>query len=108
MTGPAGGRRRRLILHPPVFLLLVGLVLVVAAVKLWGPMSTARRQREALASLHTEKTAQQEEQRQLQEYKRGQASDEGQESAARRDGYVRDGDRRLVFVREKSKKQESE
>jgi hypothetical protein len=105
MTGPAGGRRRRLILHPPVFLLLVGLVLVVAAVKLWGPMCRARQQQEVLARLRTDRATQQEEQRQLQQYKRGQASDAGQESAARRDGYIRDGDRRLVFVKEKQKKE---
>jgi len=95
--------KRKLRVHLPVFLALVAVALLLAAINLWGPMATARRQQEELVRLRAEKVGQQEEGRQLRGYKRKLASDEGQESAARRSGYVREGDRRLVFVKEKAK-----
>jgi hypothetical protein len=97
-------RRRRLIVHPHIFLLLVGAALLVAAFRLWGPAATARRQQQDLDRLRADKVALQAENTELQDYKRKQASEEGRESAARREGYVREGDRRLVFVKEKEKK----
>jgi hypothetical protein len=97
-------RRRRLIVPSRVFLLLVGIALVIAALRLWGPAATARRQQQDLDRLRVDKAALQNENAQLQEYQRKQASEGGRESAARREGYVREGERRLVFVKEKEKK----
>ncbi len=95
--------KRKLRIHLPVFLALVGVALLIAIVKLWGPTATARRQQEDLARLRSEKASLNDEHKQLEDYKRKLASDEGQESAVRRSGYVREGDRRLVFVKEKEK-----
>ena len=103
MTTQPGGRRRKLRIHLPVFVALVAVALLLAAINLWHPMAVARRQQENLARLRAERASLNDEHKQLENYKRKLASDEGQEAAARRDGYVREGDRRLVFVKEKEK-----
>jgi cell division protein FtsB len=95
--------KRKLRIHLPVFLALIGAAFLLAIIKLWGPMAVARHQQEGLARLRAEKASLKDENKQLEEYKRKLASDEGKEAAARRDGYVREGDRRLVFVKEKEK-----
>jgi len=92
---------RKLRIHAPVFLGILGLVLLVAAVRLWGPFSVARRQRAELARLHAQAVALQAEHAQLEQYKRRLASDQGAEAVARQGGYLKPGDRRLLFVREK-------
>ncbi len=90
-------------MHRSVFLALLGLVLIVGAAKFCVPWSNARRQQEELNQLRREKAQLETEQKQLTRYKRLLASDQGLESAARREGYVRQGDRRIIFVPEKEK-----
>lgn len=88
--GPRVGRR--------LLVALVGLVLLVGLVKLYGPLAAARRKQEELTRLGLEKATLAAEQERLQSYKRHLASEAGLEGAARREGYVRDGERRLVFI----------
>ncbi len=90
-------------MHRSVFLALLGLVLIMGAAKFCVPWSNARQQREELNQLQREKAQLEAEQKQLTRYKRLLASDQGLESAARREGYVRQGDRRIIFVPEKEK-----
>ncbi len=93
--------RRKLRMHSRVFLVLVGVVLLIAAIRLWQPFSGSRRQQEEIARLRAEKAQLQAEQAELQTYKHDLASDRGQEGALRRQGYTKPGDRPLVFVRKK-------
>ena len=100
-----GGRerrpRRKLRLHLPVFLLVLGAILLVAALRLWIPFSNARRQQDEVARLRQQKAGLAAERAQLDEYKHRLASDQGLEASARQEGYVKRGERRLVFVRQK-------
>ncbi len=96
-------RGRRLRVHLPVFLLLLGVILLVAAIRLWHPFSTARHRQEELARLRAQKAELEARRRELTEYQNNLASDRGQEAVARQEGYVKPGERRLVFVREKPK-----
>ena len=96
---PAGRGGRRLRLSLVVFLSLIGLMLILAAIKLAGPYATARRQEQELAQLRAQKRALIAERRGLREFQGKLATDAGQEMAARRQGYVRPGERRIVFVR---------
>ena len=104
--GVRGRRRRGLRIGPRPFWFAVLAVLLVGLVKLYGPLATSRAQQNELARLRLQKASLLAEQQRLQAYKRHLASDAGLERAARREGYVRDGERRLVFVREKSKEPE--
>jgi cell division protein FtsB len=92
---------RKLRMHRSVFLALLGLVLIIGAAKLCVPWAEGRRQQEELRELRRQKAELKTEQKQLTHYKRLLASDQGLESAARREGYVRQGDRRIIFVPEK-------
>jgi len=92
-------RGRGLRLDRRAFWLAVAVLVAVGLVKLYGPLATARRQQDDLAALHLRKAGLAAEQKRLEEYKRQLASDAGLENAARREGYVRDGERRLVFIR---------
>lgn len=83
------------------FYVLVSLVLVAAAVKLSQPVGAIRRQQEQLSRLHLEKARLVAEKARLEGYQHELATDRGVERAARREGYIRPGDRRLVFVPEK-------
>jgi cell division protein FtsB len=94
---------RKLRMHRSVFLALLGLVLIAGAVKFCVPWAAARRQQEELNELRREKAQLETEAKQLTRYKRQLASDQGLESAARREGYVRQGDRRIIFVPEKKR-----
>jgi cell division protein FtsB len=94
---------RKLRMHRSVFLALLGLVLIMGAVKFCVPWAEARRQQEELKELRREKADLVAEQKQLTRYKRQLASDQGLESAARREGYVRPGDRRIIFVPKKKR-----
>ncbi len=94
-------QKQKLRVHRPVFYLILGAALLIGAVKLWGPLRTARHQEAELTRLHRERDALQREHAQLQDYKNRLASDEGLETAARQQGYVKPGDRKLVFVRGK-------
>lgn len=104
--GRNGRRRRRRRLSVSGFLLLLGLVLVAGMVKLAGPFSAVRQGEQNLAGLRYEQRALAEEQARLLEHKNYLATDEGMEAAARREGYVRPGERRIVFVPAESEEAE--
>jgi hypothetical protein len=104
--GRDGRRRRHRRLSVPGFLLLLGLVLVAGMVKLAGPFSAVRREEQNLARLRVEQREQAAEQARLLEYKNHLATDAGMEAAARREGYVRAGERRIVFVPAESEEAE--
>jgi len=84
-------------LNRSVFLALLAAVLVMGIAKLSGPLATVRQQQDDLARLRQRKQALLAERRLLEAEKRRLATEEGQEWAARRRGYVRPGERRLVF-----------
>jgi hypothetical protein len=85
------------------FLIAVGAVVLLGAFKLYGPVATSRRQQHELTRLRIEQAALTTEQGRLKAYKQKLASDAGFEAAARRLGYVREGERRLVFVPQQEK-----
>jgi len=93
-------RARRLRLKAPLFLALVGLLLGIGVAELCRPLADLREQHKNLARLGQEKAALGLETGQLEEHKGYLATEAGQEAAARRQGYVRPGERRLVFVDE--------
>jgi len=102
MTVP-GSRRRGVRVSSRVFWIAVAVVVLAGMVKLYGPIATARRQEEELSRLRLEKAALLEDQQRLDAHKRQLACDAGLEATARREGYVRNGERRLVFVRSTGK-----
>lgn len=104
--GRNGRRRRRRRLSVPGFVLLLVVVVVVGMVKLAGPFSAVRREEQKLAGLRLEQRALAEEQTRLVEHKNYLATDEGMEAAVRREGYVRSGERRIVFVPAESEEAE--
>ncbi len=93
--------RRRLRVHTRVVVLLLGAIVLVGVIRLCHPYALARRQEEEIARLRAQKSALQAEHDQLQAYKHDLASDRGQESTLRRQGYIRPGERPLVFVKQK-------
>ncbi len=103
-----GGRRGRrgVRLNRGVFLALVLAVLGVGVAKLSGPLGTIREQQEQMARLGQMKQALLVQRGALMEEKRRLATDEGQEWAARRRGYIRQGERRLVFSLEEGSRSE--
>jgi len=90
-------RRRRRVDRRLYWTVLV-LVMVIGAVKLCGPLATNHRQQGELAALRSEKAALAAEHRRLQKHKVRLASNVGMEAAVRAEGYVREGERRLVFI----------
>lgn len=80
------------------FLLLVGLTLAVGAVKAAGPLAAIGRQGEELSQLRSEQAELQAQHESLLREQRWIASDAGLEMIARRNGYLRSGERRIVFV----------
>jgi len=99
---PGQRRRSSVRLRGTVFLAFVLLVLAIGLVKLSRPLDTLRSQEERLTSLRLKKSALLDERRRLEDYKRYLATETGQEAAARRQGYLRRGERRVVFVRAES------
>jgi len=93
-------RRRALRLNRSVFFSLLGVVLLLGLLKLSTPFATLRRQQRQLACLRLERAALLQEQNRLQQHQRHLATEAGQEQAARQKGYLRAGERRIVFVRE--------
>jgi hypothetical protein len=85
------------------FYLLVGALVVVTVVKLAQPLGMIGRQQGELSGLRREKARLSAGKAGLEAYQHGLATDRGVERAARREGYIRKGDRRLVFVPEKGK-----
>jgi hypothetical protein len=96
--GRSGGRALRV--NRTALLLAIAVVLVVGGAKLAQPLGAARRQQDDLAVLRREKANLEAEQSRLLRYQRELATDRGLERAARREGYLRKGERRLVFTRE--------
>ena len=81
-----------------LFLLLVVLTLAIGAVKVAGPLAAIRRQGEELSQLSSEKAEVQARHELLLREQRWIASDPGMEMIARRSGYLRARERRIVFV----------
>lgn len=90
--------KARLRLRPGVVAALVLLVLTWGAAKLSDPLRELRRQGQELAALRAQRDVLAAEKARLEARKRELASPAGQERAARRLGYLRPGERRLVFV----------
>jgi cell division protein FtsB len=89
--------RRTLRLNRAVFLALAAAVLTIGLASLSAPLSTLRSQQQDLAGLRQRRRALLEQRDLLEAEKRRLATENGQEWAARRRGYVRHGERRLVF-----------
>ncbi len=96
------GRRGRRRLRGSVFFCLIALVLAIGLAKLFGPLGTIRAQSDRMAQLEMKKAALVFEKGDLEEYKQYAATEDGREAAARRLGYVRPGERRIVFSRQKA------
>jgi len=94
-----GSRRHGVRVSSRVFWIAVAVVALAGMVKLYGPVAAARRQQDELSRLRLEKVTLLEEQEGLNAHKRQLACDAGLEATARREGYVRNGERRLVFVK---------
>jgi hypothetical protein len=92
------GERRCVKLRGSVVLLLALVVLGFGLVKLSGPVNMLRGQGERLAQLRSKRNSFVAERGQLRGLKRRQATEAGREATARRRGYLRRGERRLVFV----------
>ncbi len=92
-------RNRRSRLRGSVFLAVAGTLVVLGLAKLSGPLATLREQDERLSQLRSERDALTAERDRLQRRTRLLATEAGQEGAARRRGYLRPGERRLMFVR---------
>ena len=99
---PSRGRRGRRRLRQSALFCLIVLVLAIGVAKLFGPLGTVRAQSDRIAQLEMKKAALAFEKGDLEEYKQYAATEDGREAAARRLGYVRPGERRIVFSREKS------
>lgn len=93
------GKRRRV--KRNVFLGLAGLVLVLGLAHLARPLVQIRANGDRLAQLQLTKAALEADRAALAEQKAFLATGTGQEIAARRQGYLRPGERRLVFCEEK-------
>jgi cell division protein FtsB len=89
--------RRGLRLNRTVFLALAAAVLAIGVANLSRPLATIRSQNQQLTQLRQRQRALLEQRRLLEAEKRRLATEEGQEWAARRRGYLRPGERRLVF-----------
>ncbi len=100
------GRGRRI--RAKVFAGLCALVVALGLAKLYGPLATIRKQSDRLAELGVKKAELFSEQTELERYKRQAATEAGQETAARRQGYLRPGERRIVFFRERARQEKGE
>jgi len=89
------GRRRRV--RTSIFLGLLGLAVMLGLAKLWGPIGQLRVQSDQLTELRFQRAALVGERDDLREYKQFLATEPGQEATARRLGFVRPGERRIVF-----------
>jgi cell division protein FtsB len=89
--------RRPLRLNRAVFLALAAAILTIGLANLSGPLTTRRSQERDLEGLRQRRQALLEQRELLEAEKRHLATENGQEWAARRRGYVRQGERRLVF-----------
>ena len=97
-------RRGRPRMRLRVFWALAGAVSVLGLVELYGPLTTMREQSMRTAQLRAAKTALIAQQSDLESQKQFLATEAGQESAARQMGYLRPGERQLVFVPESARK----
>jgi len=94
------GRRRRgsRRVKTRVFWGAVGIVLTIGLVKLYGPFSAIREQSIRMAQLRATSGSFLSEEAALEGERTFLATEPGREAAARRMGYVRRGERRVVFV----------
>lgn len=92
------GRRRRI--RRSVFFGLGGLVLVLGLAHLARPVLQVRTHGDRLAQLRLTKAALEADRAALGEQKAFLATGTGQEITARRQGYLRPGERRLIFCEE--------
>jgi cell division protein FtsB len=83
-----------------VFWALAGAVSVLGLVRLYGPLTTMREQSMRMAQLRATRSALTSQQSDLESQKQFLATEAGQEEAARQMGYLRPGERQLVFVPE--------
>jgi len=92
------GRRGRRRMKRRAFWMLAGAVCAIGMLRLWGPLGAIREQSGRMAQLRGMKASLLSQQASLEEEGRFLATEAGREAAARRIGYVRPGERRLVFV----------
>ena len=97
------GRRQGPRVDRQVFVIVVGAAVVLGLAKLYRPMATSRRQQTELARLRVERAGLVAQQERLDREKRILATEAGMEAAARARGYLREGDRLLVFIPESKK-----
>ncbi|MBN1459315.1 MAG: hypothetical protein JXA57_07250 [Armatimonadetes bacterium] len=100
MKSASTTKRRRRIKYT-VFLGLAGIILVLGLVQLARPLLHLRTNGDRLAQLRLTKAALEADEATLSEQKAFLATGTGQEITARRQGYIRPGERRLVFCEEK-------
>ena len=93
-------RRRPRRLNRAAFLFLLVAVLSVGIAKLSEPLTTLRRQQRHLASLDLRQSALLKDNHRLHQHQRSLATEAGQQQAARQKGYLRNGERRVVFMRQ--------
>jgi hypothetical protein len=102
MSGQTGRRRGRRRIRGKVFLGLCGGVLLLGLAWLYEPLGAIRQESDQLALLRMKKAALEQEQADLESYKEQAATEVGREAEARRQGYLRPGERRIVFFREEA------
>ena len=91
-------RRRPLRLSLPLFISLLASVLLIGSLKLSRPLAAIRRQQRQLASLQLKKSALDREHQRLKREQRFLATEAGQEQLIRQKGYLRPGERRIIFL----------
>lgn len=89
-------------MRPGVFLVLCAGVLAAGMAWLYQPLMTMRQGSDRLAQLRMKKAALEQEEAGLEAYKEEAATEAGREAEARRQGYLRKDERRIVFFREKA------
>ncbi|MFB3881125.1 MAG: septum formation initiator family protein [Armatimonadota bacterium] len=92
------GRRGRWVMKKRTVWALAGAICGIGIVWLSGPLGTIREQSARMAQLQAVKASLLSQQQVLEKERRFLATEAGREAVARRVGYVRPGERRLVFV----------
>jgi hypothetical protein len=107
MSVQTARRRGRKRVRGKVFVGLCGGVLLLGLGWLYSPMAAIRQESDQLALLRMKKAALEQEQADLESYKAQAATETGREAEARRQGYLRPGERRIVFFREEAPAEET-
>lgn len=103
MSAPSSRKRTRR-LRQPVLLLLLGALGALSLTQFWTPLSRLRHQQRELAELRVQRATLLAETQHLKRYKQYLATDAGQELAARRLGYLRPGERAVLFFHEEGER----